>query len=100
MHQLTCPAQGDYYEAVCKTIDPVRKELVACFPKDAGFDEACFKIKYDMLIIGVSWAPCWDRLPSSAQLYLRLSLCASWGLPAGGEQNSHGQRFLTPSNAS
>lgn len=45
--------KGDYYEAVCKAIDPVRKELVACFPKDAGLDEACFKIKYDMLIIGV-----------------------------------------------
>eukprot|EP00882_Tetradesmus_deserticola_P003879 GHRQ01004103.1.p1 GENE.GHRQ01004103.1~~GHRQ01004103.1.p1 ORF type:complete len:615 (+),score=301.43 GHRQ01004103.1:630-2474(+) len=45
--------KGDYYEAVCKAIDPARKELVACFPKDAGFDEACFKIAYDILIIGV-----------------------------------------------
>uniref|UniRef100_A0A383VLR6 NADH:ubiquinone reductase (non-electrogenic) n=1 Tax=Tetradesmus obliquus TaxID=3088 RepID=A0A383VLR6_TETOB len=45
--------KGDYYEAVCKAIDPVRKELVACFPKDAGLDEACFKIAYDILIIGV-----------------------------------------------
>jgi hypothetical protein len=27
---------------------------VACFPKDAGLDEACFKIAYDILIIGVS----------------------------------------------
>lgn len=26
---------------------------MACFPKDAGLDEACFKIKYDMLIVGV-----------------------------------------------
>jgi NADH:ubiquinone reductase (non-electrogenic) len=40
---------------VCKAIDPVRKELVACFPKDAGLDEACFKIAYDILIIGVSY---------------------------------------------
>lgn len=31
-----------------------RKELVACFPKDAGFDEACFKISYDLLIVGAS----------------------------------------------
>lgn len=31
-----------------------RKELVACFPKDAGLDEACFKISYDILIVGVS----------------------------------------------
>ncbi|KIZ06131.1 NADH dehydrogenase, partial [Monoraphidium neglectum] len=45
--------KGDYYEAVCKAIDPVRKELVACFPKDAGLDEACFKISYDKLVIGV-----------------------------------------------
>lgn len=58
-HLLVAPfpvyhlAQGDYYEAVCKAVDPVKKELVACFPKDAGLDEACFKIKYDMLIIGV-----------------------------------------------
>eukprot|EP00775_Hariotina_reticulata_P004476 gene4476-4730_t len=45
--------KADYYEAVCKAIDPKRKELVACFPKDAGLDEACFKIKYDILIMGV-----------------------------------------------
>lgn len=45
--------QGAYYEAVCKAIDPKRKELVACFPKDAGFEEACFKISYDLLIVGV-----------------------------------------------
>eukprot|EP00879_Flechtneria_rotunda_P026035 GHRR01027711.1.p1 GENE.GHRR01027711.1~~GHRR01027711.1.p1 ORF type:complete len:219 (+),score=60.53 GHRR01027711.1:375-1031(+) len=50
--------KGDYYEAVCKAIDPVRKELVACFPKDSGLDEACFKISYDVLIIGVSTAVC------------------------------------------
>lgn len=29
-------AKGEYYEAVAKAVDPVRKELVACFPKDAG----------------------------------------------------------------
>jgi NADH:ubiquinone reductase (non-electrogenic) len=45
--------QGDYYEAVAKAIDVQRKELVACFPKDAGLDEACFKISYDILIVGV-----------------------------------------------
>lgn len=33
---LCVVSQGDYYEAVCKAIDPVRKELVACFPRDAG----------------------------------------------------------------
>ncbi|GBF96542.1 hypothetical protein Rsub_09125 [Raphidocelis subcapitata] len=45
--------KGDYYEAVCKAIDPKKKELVACFPKDAGLDEACFKISYDTLVVGV-----------------------------------------------
>jgi NADH:ubiquinone reductase (non-electrogenic) len=50
----TSGAQGDYYEAVAKAIDVQRKELVACFPKDAGLDEACFKISYDILIVGVS----------------------------------------------
>lgn len=45
--------KGDYYEAVAKAIDVQRKELVACFPKDAGLDEACFKISYDILIVGV-----------------------------------------------
>lgn len=50
----TCALQGDYYEAVAKAIDVQRKELVACFPKDAGLDEACFKISYDILIVGVS----------------------------------------------
>lgn len=28
--------KGEYYEAVAKAVDPARKELVACFPKDAG----------------------------------------------------------------
>lgn len=48
--------QGDYYEAVAKAVDVKRKELVACFPKDAGLDEACFKISYDILIVGVRLA--------------------------------------------
>lgn len=29
---------------------------MACFPKDAGLDEACFKISYDILIVGVRLA--------------------------------------------
>jgi hypothetical protein len=47
------PPQGEYYEAVCKAVDPIRKELVACFPADAGLDEACFKMSYDVLLVGV-----------------------------------------------
>jgi NADH:ubiquinone reductase (non-electrogenic) len=54
MLAAACVLQGDYYEAVAKAIDVKRKELVACFPKDAGLDEACFKISYDVLIVGVS----------------------------------------------
>jgi len=46
--------QGDFYEAVCKDIDPVKKELVCCFPADSGLDEACFKVSYDLLLVGVS----------------------------------------------
>eukprot|EP00195_Chlamydomonas_chlamydogama_P008836 CAMPEP_0202898464 /NCGR_PEP_ID=MMETSP1392-20130828/6978_1 /ASSEMBLY_ACC=CAM_ASM_000868 /TAXON_ID=225041 /ORGANISM="Chlamydomonas chlamydogama, Strain SAG 11-48b" /LENGTH=558 /DNA_ID=CAMNT_0049584399 /DNA_START=316 /DNA_END=1992 /DNA_ORIENTATION=- len=45
--------KGDYYEALCKDIDPIKKELVCCFPADAGFDEACFKMSYDVLIMAV-----------------------------------------------
>lgn len=46
--------QGDFYEALCKDVDPVKKELVCCFPADAGFDEACFKMTYDILVVSVS----------------------------------------------
>lgn len=55
MAVTACVLQGEYYEAVAKAIDVKRKELVACFPKDAGLDEACFKISYDVLIVGVSY---------------------------------------------
>lgn len=46
-------AQGEYYEALCKDIDPSKKELVCCFPADAGFPEACFKLSYDILVVAV-----------------------------------------------
>jgi hypothetical protein len=36
---LHAHTQGEYYEAICKDIDPVKKSLVCCFPKDAGFPE-------------------------------------------------------------
>jgi NADH:ubiquinone reductase (non-electrogenic) len=42
-----------FYEAVCTSVDPEKRELVACFPKDAGLDEACFKMSYDLLVVGV-----------------------------------------------
>lgn len=45
--------KGEYYEAMCKDIDPIKKELIACFPADAGMDEACFKMSYDVLVMSV-----------------------------------------------
>jgi NADH:ubiquinone reductase (non-electrogenic) len=42
-----------FYEAVCTSVDTERRELVACFPKDAGLDEACFRMSYDLLVVGV-----------------------------------------------
>lgn len=42
--------QGRYFEAVCTKIDPVSKEITACFPTA---QEDCFQLPYDMLIIGV-----------------------------------------------
>lgn len=35
------------------SIDPATKEIVACFPKDSGLDEACFKVDYDVLVLAV-----------------------------------------------
>ena len=31
--------KGEFYEAVCQTVDPATRTLTACFPKDAGFPE-------------------------------------------------------------
>lgn len=45
--------KGEYYEAVCKEVNYKEKSLVCCFPADAGFADACFKVSYDVLIIGV-----------------------------------------------
>jgi hypothetical protein len=45
--------KGAYFEAVCHEIDPVAKSIVCCFPADAGLDQACFKVPYDILIVAV-----------------------------------------------
>lgn len=45
--------QGKYFEAVASDIDPDKKSIVACFPADAGMDECCFKMEYDILVLGV-----------------------------------------------
>lgn len=46
--------QGQYYEASCESIDPVKKELTAAFPAHNGDQPISFTIKYDLLFIGVS----------------------------------------------
>ncbi len=45
--------KGQYYEASCQDINPEERTIVACFPKDAGFPEACFKVQYDYLVVAV-----------------------------------------------
>jgi hypothetical protein len=42
----------------CARACPPQHAQVACFPKDAGLDEACFKISYDLLIVGVRGFVC------------------------------------------
>lgn len=46
-------SKGKFFEAKCTEILPDEKSIVACFPEDAGFPEACFKLPYDVLILGV-----------------------------------------------
>lgn len=45
--------KGKFYEAKCTEILPEERSIVACFPEDAGFPEACFKVPYDILVLGV-----------------------------------------------
>ena len=45
--------KGQFYEAECQSVDPKKKELVACFPKDAGFPSSCFRMGYDHLVVSV-----------------------------------------------
>lgn len=46
-------SKGRFFEAKCNEIIPDEKAIVACFPEDAGFPEACFKLPYDILILSV-----------------------------------------------
>jgi NADH:ubiquinone reductase (non-electrogenic) len=45
--------KGKFYEAKCTEILPEERCIVACFPEDAGFPEACFKVPYDILVLSV-----------------------------------------------
>lgn len=46
-------SKGKFFEAKCTEILPEERSIVACFPEDAGFPEACFKIPYDILVMAV-----------------------------------------------
>ena len=55
---LAC-LQAAFFEALCQDINPKEKTVVACFPPDSGIfppasgmDESCFKIPYDILVLG------------------------------------------------
>ena len=50
--------QAAFFEAICEEIDPNEKSIVACFPPDSGMDESCFKIPYDMLVLGEKASHC------------------------------------------
>ena len=65
-------AQGDFYEALCRDVDPVKKELVCCFPEDAGLDKACFKLSYDVLLVSVSRPLSLCRYVQVAHEYTRM----------------------------
>jgi len=57
VHAPPVPAchQGRYFEAVCTGIDPVNKEVTACFPTaDKTSCAESFKLHYDILVMGVS----------------------------------------------
>ena len=46
-HASHVVVQASYFEAVVEEIDPKERTVVACFPKDVGFAEACFKARSD-----------------------------------------------------
>jgi hypothetical protein len=43
--EVRCSLQASYFEAVVEEINPKERTVVACFPKDVGFAEACFKAR-------------------------------------------------------
>jgi len=45
--------KADYFEAICQEVDVEKKRIIACFPKDSGFPEACFQVPYDILVVAV-----------------------------------------------
>ena len=43
--ELCRSPQASYFEAVCEQVLPDEQSVVACFPKDVGFPQACFKVR-------------------------------------------------------
>ena len=50
--KVTAELQAAFFEALCQDIDPAEKTILACFPPDSGMDDSCFKIPYDVLVLG------------------------------------------------
>jgi len=48
-----CRGKADFFEANCQQVDTKNKRVIACFPKDSGFPEACFQVPYDILVCSV-----------------------------------------------
>lgn len=78
--------KGAYYEAECQEIIPEEKTVVACFPKDAGFPAACFKVPYDYLVVG-------EGLGEHGSLHQRVEGVGKWPGRAGASRigSSHGR---------
>ena len=81
-------SKGRFFEAKCNQIIPEEKAIVACFPEDAGFPEACFKLPYDILILSVGcvnntfgiqgveeYTTFFKTVEDAARLRLRVSEC-------------------------
>lgn len=80
--------KGRFFEAKCNEILPEEKSIVACFPEDAGFPEACFKLPYDILVLSVGcvnntfgiqgveeYTTFFKTVEDAARLRLRVSEC-------------------------
>ena len=62
-----------------KDVLPEEKTIVACFPEDAGFAEACFKIPYDKLVVAVGCAALCCAVLRCARCAVRAVLCGGAG---------------------
>eukprot|EP00798_Chlamydomonas_sp_ICE-L_P004949 gene4949-34725_t len=45
--------KAKFFEALCKDINPEKKEMVCCYPADNGIATSCFKLEYDVLVMAV-----------------------------------------------